>query len=245
MFQIDVLTQVKKRFFCICFILSLIITSIYSEETIISVFKDSYKATNIELCLENGLKKLNVDLDSEIPAEKLAAINFILKNTYEINIHRMRGEEDNQVYTKNTGEEAVFDKDGNLVTNDWNHGSYNYGTYEKPIQKFELDIWPWLVWGNTREDPTTFDERFYYYLMDLDSGIQQYIILEKKSDLEEIKYSDLNKTDKLVYHFFYYLLFNKNYKSDLSEKNIKKYKKNANNYWKYLSQIAELAGYTK
>ena len=30
----------------------------------------------------------------------------------------MRNENDNVVYTKETGEEAVFNKNGNLVTND-------------------------------------------------------------------------------------------------------------------------------
>ena len=230
--------------FAICITISSCTSTKHSEETILSVFEDSYKTTDLELCLKDGLKKLNVDLDSKIPDERLAVINFILQNTYEINIHRMRGEEDNQVYTKDTGEEAVFDKDGNLVTNDWNKGSFNFGTYAKPIQKFELDIWPWLVWGNTREDPTSFDERFYYYLMDLDTGIQQYIFLDNRSDLEKIKYSELNETDKLVYHFFNYLLFNNNFTFDLSDKNIEEYKKNAENYWAYLSQIVLLAGYT-
>ena len=227
----------KKRIITLTIILTMIITSIYSEETVLSVFANSYNETNLEVCLREGLERLDINLDSEISADRLSAINFILKNTYENNIHKMRGEEDNKVFVKNTGEEAVFDKDDKLVTNDWNRGTFNYGTYDKPIQKFELDIWPWLVWGNTRNDPTTFDERFYYYLMDLDIGIQEYIFLEKKSDLEKISYTELTETDKLVYHFFNYLLFNDNYKYDLSEKNIKKYKKNAENYWKFLSQI--------
>lgn len=233
----------KKRFFLLSIVFSLVITSMHSEETILSVFENSYKEENIEICLKNGLNKLNINLDSEIPTERLSAINFILKNTYENNIHKMRGEEDNKVYTKDTGEEAVFDKDGNLVTNDWNKGSYNYGTYDKPIQKFELDIWPWLVWGNTRTDPTSFAERFYYYLTDLDIGIQEYIFLKKKSDLEKINYSDLNETDKLVYQFFNYLIFNENYTFDLSEKNIKNYKKSADNYWNFLSQLFSLSGF--
>ena len=76
----------------------------FSEETILSVFENSNTEENIEMCLKNGLIKLNVNLDSEIPAKRLAAINFILRNTYENNIHKMRGEEDNQVYTKKTGE---------------------------------------------------------------------------------------------------------------------------------------------
>ena len=233
----------KKRIFVVLMAGLIFITSLYANETILSVFEKSYEEKDLKTCLKNGLEKLNIKLDSEISSEKLSAINFILKNTFENNIHKMRGEEDNKVYTKNTGEEAVFDKDGKLVTNDWNQGSFNYGTYEKPINKFEVDIWPWLIWGNTRNDPTTFDERFYYYIMDLDIGIQEYIFLEDKTKLEKIKYSDLNETDKLVYQFFNYLLFNENYQFDLSAKNIKKYRKSADNYWKYLAQLVELAGY--
>ncbi len=221
----------------------LCMTALTAEESILSVFEKSYTEENLDVCLKKGLEKLDVNLKTPVPDANLRAINFILKHTYEVNIHRMRGEEENQVYTKDTGEEAVFDKDGNLVTNAWNQGSYNYGKYEKPIQKFELDSWPWLVWGNTRDDPTTFDERFYYYLMDLDGGIQEYIFLENKKDLEKVKYSSLSDTDKLVYQFFNYLLFNKSYKFDLSEKNIKNYKQSAENYWQYLAQLVELAGY--
>lgn len=233
----------NRKIFVFLVIISLCFTTITAQENIISVFEKSYTEKNLKVCLKKGLKKLSINLNEEVPEKNLGIINFILKNTYEINIHKMRGEEENQVYTKQTGEEAVFDKDGNLVTNAWNQGSYNYGKYEMPIQKFELDIWPWLVWGNTREDPTTFEERFYYYIMDLDRGIQEYIFLENKNELEKVKYSDLEETDKLVYQFFNYLLFNKSYKLDLSEQNIKKYKKNADNYWKYLSQLMELSGY--
>ena len=171
----------KKRIFVVLMASLISITSLYANETILSVFEKSYEEEDLKTCLKKGLEKLNIKIDSEISSEKLSAINFILKNTFENNIHKMRGEEDNKVYTKNTGEEAVFDKDGKLVTNDWNQGSFNYGTYEKPINKFEVDIWPWLVWGNTRKDPTTFEERFYYYIMDLDIGIQEYIFLEDQT----------------------------------------------------------------
>ena len=233
----------KKRFLGLLFLCIATITALYADETIVSVFEKSYEETDLLLCLRKGLEKLNVDLKSEIPAEKLSVIHFILKNTFENNIHKMRGEEGNRVYTKETGEEAVFDKDGKLVTNDWNKGSFNFGSYEKPIKKFELDIWPWLVWGNTRADPTTFDERFYYYIMDLDFGIQEYIFLEDKAKLEKIDYADLDETAKLVYCFFDYLLFNKNYEFDLSAGSIEKYKEDATGYWKYLAQLLKLAGY--
>ena len=232
----------KKNFILIALTL-LLISNVFAEKNIISVFKDSKNTIDLKKYLEDGLKELNIDITKEIPKENISIINYILKFVYENNIHKMRNEDDNVVYTKKTGEEAVFNKNGDLVTNDWNRGSFNYGKYEQPINKFLLDIWPWLVWGNTKNDPTTFDERFYYYCMDLDPGIQKYIFLEDKSLLEKIEYSKLKEEEKLVYHFFNYLFFNEKFKYKLDERNIKNYKKSAENYWKYLSQIMELSGY--
>ena len=232
----------KKNFILITLTL-LLISNVFAEKNIISVFKDSKNVIDLKKYLEDGLKELNIDITKEIPKENISIINYILKFVYENNIHKMRNEDDNVVYTKKTGEEAVFNKNGDLVTNDWNKGSFNYGKYEQPINKFLLDIWPWLVWGNTKNDPTTFDERFYYYCMDLDPGIQKYIFLEDKSLLEKIEYSKLKEEEKLVYHFFNYLFLNEKFKYKLDERNIKNYKKSAENYWKYLSQIMELSGY--
>lgn len=234
----------KKNFILIALTL-LLISNVFAEKNIISVFKDSKNTIDLKKYLEDGLKELNIDITREIPKENISIINYILKFVYENNIHKMRNEDDNVVYTKKTGEEAVFNKNGDLVTNDWNKGSFNYGKYEQPINKFLLDIWPWLVWGNTKNDPTTFDERFYYYCMDLDPGIQEYIFLEDKSLLEKIEYSKLKEEEKLVYHFFNYLFLNEKFKYKLDERNIKNYKKSAENYWKYLSQIMELSGYTQ
>ena len=232
-----------KKIFILIALTLLLISNVFAEKNIISVFKDSKNTIDLKKYLEDGLKELNIDITKEIPKENISIINYILKFVYENNIHKMRNEDDNVVYTKKTGEEAVFNKNGDLVTNDWNRGSFNYGKYEQPINKFLLDIWPWLVWGNTKNDPTTFDERFYYYCMDLDHGIQAYIFLEDKSLLEKIEYSKLKEEEKLVYHFFNYLFFNEKFKYKLDERNIKKYKKSAENYWKYLSQIMELSGY--
>lgn len=233
----------KKKSLLFYALISLCITAASAGENILSTFGESRDEKNLEQCLKNGLEKLGVNTSEKIPEENLSIINFILKYTYENNIHKMRGEEENQVYVKDSGEEAVFDAEGNLVTNAWNKGSYNYGNYDEPIQKFELDIWPWLIWGNAREDPTSFAERFYYYLMDLDNGIQEYIFLEDKASLDPVNHSDLNKMDEYVYQLFNYLLFNESFKFDLSEKNVKKYRKSANNYWKYLSQLLVLSGY--
>lgn len=234
--------KMKNKILNFVFMLIIAANNISAEENILSVFGEN-KTSNLNKHLKNGLISLELDINSSISSESLAVINYILKNTYENNIHKMRGEDDNVVYTKDTGEEVVFDKNKQLVTNAWNKGSYNYGNYNKPIEKFMLDIWPWLNWGNTRDDPTTFEERLYYYIMDLDIGIQSYIFLEDKSKLTKIKFNELNENEKCVYHLFNYLLFNKNYKYKLDNKGIEQYQKTSDQYWKYLSQILELIGY--
>ena len=116
----------KKNFILITLML-LLISNIFAEKNIISVFKDSKNTIDLKKYLEDGLKELNIDITKEISKENISIINYILKFAYENNIHKMRNENDNVVYTKETGEEAVFNKNGDLVTNDWNRGSFNYG----------------------------------------------------------------------------------------------------------------------
>ncbi len=79
--------------------------------------------------------------------------------------------------------------------------------------------------------------------MDLNIGIQEYIFLDDKTVLENVEYLQLKELDRAVYHFFDYLLFNDSYKFDLSDNNVKIYKNSADDYWKYLSQLFDLAGY--
>ena len=100
----------------------------------------------------------------------------------------MRGETDNVVYVNKDGREFVYNSiTGELVQNDYNQGSYNYGKYEEPFDKFLLDILPWLKWGNTYNDPTDFTERLYYYLWDLNYGIQDYIFTGRKNEIKKIE----------------------------------------------------------
>lgn len=216
---------------------------LYAEKNILQVFENSYQEDNLIECLKNGLKGLGIDISKEISDEKLSIINYILKHTYENNIHQMRGETENKVYLSEDGREAVYDKNGNLVTNDYNRGSFNYASYDEPIDKFLLDFFPWMIWGNTQNDPTKFAERFYYYCYDLNVGIQWYIFLEDANNLEKIIFYDLDENEKLVYHLFNYLIFNENYKIKLNSSNISKLQTDANFYWNYFYQIMGLVGY--
>ncbi|MCQ2604123.1 MAG: hypothetical protein MJ215_03655 [Spirochaetia bacterium] len=214
-----------------------VVSNLYGETSILKAFpKETPNFAEV-------IKELNIDISNEIEDEKLSALNYILKNTFENNIHKMRGETGNKVYTKEDGREAVFDKNGQPVENPWNRGNYNFASYSEPVLKFTLDIWPWLYYGNSPDDPTDIEERFYYYLFDLDNGIQSYIFLEDKSILEKMKYSELVENEKVVYKFFEYLIFNPSYKHKLDAKGIKLYQKSKESYVRYFKQLLVLAGY--
>jgi hypothetical protein len=182
---------------------------------------------------------LDYDRPEHPNSEQLSSIRYILKNTYENNIHKMRGETENEVYTNNDGREAVYDKDEKLVTNSYNQGSYNYGSYDEPIKKFLLDIGPWLLWGNARNDPTSFNERLYYYTLDLDYGIQKYIFDGSKEQIETVLFNNLTEDEKEVYYIFLYLIFNDEYKIKLNDKNMERLINDGDYYYEYFYQIQE------
>jgi hypothetical protein len=186
------------------------------------------------------LFSINYDRPKNPEPEQLSIVWYVLKNTYENNIHKMRGETGNVVYVHEDGREAVYDKNGNLVTNDYNKGSFNYYSYEEPIKKFIGDIAPWLLWGNTENDPTSFNERLYYYTLDLDYGIQSYIFKGSNERLEIISFNEISNNEKEVYYIFIKLLFNENYKIKLSRENIQKLKDDGNYYYEYFYQIQEM-----
>jgi len=49
----------------------LLISNIFAEKTIISVFKDSKNTIDLKKYLEDGLKELNIDITKEIPKENI------------------------------------------------------------------------------------------------------------------------------------------------------------------------------
>ncbi len=175
-------------------------------------------------------------------AYELSVIKFILKNTYELNIHKMRGEENNSVYLHKDGhKEVVYDENGDLVTN-YNQGSFNFYSYSKePIAHYMADIYPWLKWGSFEGDPTSYEERLFYYTLDLNLGIQAYIFNESE-ELPRVFFFFLTKKEKAVYKFFKYILFNKNYKIQLDKTTKKKLKESAEDYWTYFGEIQNLLG---
>lgn len=189
-------------------------------------------------------KLFHVEINTSKPIsdEHLSIIHYILCHTYEDNIHKMRGESENQVYyNPETGQEAVYDKNGKLVRNDYNRGSYNYAKYSEPFKKFSLDILPWLKWGNTRADPTTFGERLFAYIWDLDYGIQSYIFNQNK--IPQITYKSLTEEEKQICHLFEQLIFNPDYEITFDKSNMEKLRTDDKYYFSYLDQIFEFMGY--
>jgi hypothetical protein len=201
-------------------------------------------------CLSNEYKHYNLvknlflfkyDRPKNQNPEQLAIIRYVLKNTYENYIHRMRGETDNVVYVHEDGREAVYDKDENLVTNSYNCGDFNYYSNEtEPIKKFIDDIATWLYWGRTEDDPTTLEERLYYYTYDLDRGIQSYIFEDAKETLEMVNFKEMHKVEKETYYIFLKILFNEDYSIKLNNNNMERLRADGEYYYEYFFQIQEL-----
>lgn len=191
--------------------------------------------------LEKQFPKFGIQSTKPVSSEHLAVVNYILKHTYENSIHKMRGESENKIYVNDDGRELVYDADGNLVTN-YNRGTYNYASYDKPVDKFLLDFLPWILLGVSKDDPTSFEERLYYYCTDLNWGIQSYVFLDDKSELESLSYDDLTDTEKMVYQFFSYLIFNETYEIRLEDKTIPRLRQDVDFYWAYFEQITKTVG---
>ena len=202
---------------------------------------ESNNEPNINPLFLNNLFSFEYNRPKNPNQEELMIIRYILKHTYENNIHKMRGEIDNVVYVHEDGREAVFDKDGNLVTNSYNRGSFNYYSNKtEPIKKFIFDIAPWLKWGNTEDDPTSFNERLHYYTLDLNYGIQTYIFYGADEELEIVDFNKLTMNEKEVYYIFMHIIFNENYKIKLNNDNMQKLRDDGEYYFEYFYQIQNI-----
>lgn len=203
----------------------------------------------INLYEAKDIKNLKIDSTYTPTSYELSVIYYILQNTYEKNIHQMRGEKYNVVYVKTTAvdnfyREAVFDKDNNPVTNEYNKASGNFFLNKtEPIKHFTNDMLPWLIMGNSRIDPTVYEERLYYYIYDLDYGIQTYIFEGIDENLKIIDFNSLENSEKMAYRFFAHILFNKNYKIKLNTENKIKLKEDGDFYRSYFLQIQEILNF--
>lgn len=118
-------------------------------------------------------KQLIIGIPSVIILFVIASY-FVLKNTPEFHIHNMRGA-NNVIYLHKDGhKEAVYDENGNLVTDCINMASYNYGNPgTEPFKHFFADTLAWISWGNCKDDPTSMAERASAYSKDLGIGIKK------------------------------------------------------------------------
>jgi len=105
----------------------------------------------------------------------LVILQRILRFTPESASHNLRNDFSNEVYVSEDGhKEAVYDKNGLLVEDPINMGSYNYyPRREQPLRHFIYDVWPWIKWGNSEDDPTTVKERRKAFLLDFRYGASQ------------------------------------------------------------------------
>ena len=66
----------------------------------------------------------------------------------------------NEKYVADDGREAVYNEHGQLVKDPVNRGTFNRRHPENdPIGHFVEDVLPYWLWGNSPDDPTTFQER--------------------------------------------------------------------------------------
>jgi hypothetical protein len=97
--------------------------------------------------------------------------------------------------------------------------------------------------GSAPDDPTSFDERLYYYTLDLDYGIQSYVFKGSQEELEHVPFDTLSADEKEVYYLFLYIIFfNDEYKIKLNDKNLERLIKDGTYYYEYFFQIQELFG---
>jgi hypothetical protein len=112
--------------------------------------------------------------DGKISQEEITALDTILRHTKEVAIHQMRGAGTNKVYLSKDGkQEGVYDEKGHLVADGINDGNYNYfNPRNDALRHFAFDIFPWIRYGHSRNDPTSQDERLSYYVRDLRLGMR-------------------------------------------------------------------------
>ncbi len=227
-----------KNFIYLIIITLLISCTTNHSENTDKLLNSNYSVLSISDVIGINLESIGIPTQNEIDI-----IFFILQNTREINIHQMRGETENQVLVNNDGREAVYDKNGDIVSNPYNKGSFNNYNYKtEPIKKFLVDTLPWLEWGNDPIDPTSKDERFYYYTLDLNVGIQTYIFEGRKSNIKSIDISDFSNDELETLKLFKYIIFNDVYNINLVEDNLDMLENDGNFYWSYFYQIHDLFG---
>ncbi|MFO1242669.1 MAG: hypothetical protein U1E36_05650 [Rickettsiales bacterium] len=111
--------------------------------------------------------------EESLPAREANLILNWLAATSETNAHQMNGAAENKLWVSQNGLcEAVHDKDGKLVQDGVNDGSFNYfHPAEQPADHFIYDVLPWIEYGNSASDKTAENDRINAYIRDLSGGL--------------------------------------------------------------------------
>ncbi|MDF3131162.1 hypothetical protein P0Y35_18275 [Kiritimatiellaeota bacterium B1221] len=146
------------------------------------------------------LNVLSFIYSEEPTQEQITLIRNWLSHTSETKIHQMRGATGNKLFLHQDGhKEAVFDKEGHPVKDGINDASYNYAhPIEEPLNHFNMDILPWLLWGSSRLDPTSVEERVEAYSRALGGGLVEV----QNQPIRNFDYSKIDKNEARVIVFF-------------------------------------------
>lgn len=180
------------------------------------------RKTEKRLKLQDTIEQIE---KGQVDAWKLQIIYSIIQNTSEHYIHNLNGATGNVVYFHKDGhKEAVFDSDGKLVQDGINDGSYNfYDRTREPLKHFSFDTHPWIMWGNSKRDITSQQERIFGFLCDFELGLLK--ALESKGELDNIPTDHWDRLGQLQAISVFLLALEKSnsetiyslFKKDLSE----------------------------
>ena len=119
---------------------------------------------------QSSVAKTNsYDLSNPEVQMKLAFVHTLLVQTRRKHSHQLNGATGNQYYLRKTdGAEAVFDKEGNLVSDCVNKTVANsVNPMLQPLAHFSLDVLPWLQNGNCKAQVIPAEKRVNAYIRDL------------------------------------------------------------------------------
>ncbi len=156
----------------------------------------------------------------------------------------MRRHLDNVTYVHPDGREAVYDGNGCLVLDGMNEGTFNESNYEKPFQKFAWDILPWLSYGASEADPTTFEKRLFYYLADVSYGLEQFVFESDLNEIPVVTYKKLNPFEKQIVQLFDYLIFSDEDFETFSEKRIQEMKNDESLFDSFVTSVLNKSGFS-
>jgi len=128
------------------------------KQKILHYNRNAYQITLLPEDLDEMIK------DQEITIGSMTINVSEWKSLGEAAAHNVgtSGNSDYRGLGKRKGQQAIYDWQGNLVTTPENMGTYDY---EEPSilnlykNHYKVDVIPWLIWGNSPQDSTTYQER--------------------------------------------------------------------------------------